>query len=162
MQNNDSEKACAAADRDDEASSNDGAAEEAVGDRDDEVPSPDGAEETVVDCENDDPSRGAESTVAERDDEDASRDVEQAAAVTGADRDDRDCKEARKPVKKGDCVWTMYLPSTSGKETLVANNNYGCEHYKRKSKFVVSSKIVVRCSMAFSTSSDIIMFICRN
>lgn len=144
MQNSDNEKARAATDRDDEASNNDGATEEAAGNRDDEAPSRDDAEETVADCENDDPTRGAESIVAERDDEDASRDAEQAAAVTGADRDDGDRKETRKSAKKGDFAgWNLYLPSTSGKETLTANNNYGCEHYKRKSKFVVSSRIVL-------------------
>lgn len=136
MQNSDSEKARNVADRDDEeeeeeeATSNDGAAEEAVGDRDDdEAPSRDDAEEAAADRATD----GAEGTeVAERDEDPSSDAEQQAAAVAG---DDRDRKEARK--KKGDCVWTMYLPSTSGKETLaVANNNYGCEHYKRKSKFV--------------------------
>lgn len=136
MPNSDSEKARSVAGRDDEeATSSDGVTEEAVGDRDDEAPSRDGAEET--DVASGERSRGAEGTeVAERDGEDPSNGAEQAAAVTGADR-----KEARKSVvKKGDCVWTMYLPSTSGKETLaVSNNNYGCEHYKRKSKFVVSS-----------------------
>lgn len=135
MQNSDSEKARNVADRDDEeeeeATGNDGAAEEAVGDRDDdEAPSRDDVVETAADRATD----GAEGTgVAEPDDEAASSDAEQQAAAG----DDRDRKEARK--KKGDCVWTMYLPSTSGKEALaVPNNNYGCEHYKRKSKFVVS------------------------
>lgn len=141
MQNSDSEKTRTATDRDDEASNSDGAVEEVVGDRDDEAPSHDGAEETSADRESDDPNRG-EGTVAERDDEDPNRDTEQAAGVTGTDRDDRDRKDTRKSVSKGDCVWTMYLPSTSGKETLaVSNNNYGCEHYKRKSKFVVSSRM---------------------
>ncbi|XP_011156211.1 RING finger and CHY zinc finger domain-containing protein 1 isoform X2 [Solenopsis invicta] len=148
MQNGDSEKArTATEDREDhEAQSSDDGAEEATEDRDEEAPScDDGAEETAADRENDDPS--PESTVtAERDDEDLTNcDVEQTAAaaaattaVTAADRgDDRDRKETRKSVKKGDCVWTMYLPSTSGKEALaVSNDNYGCEHYKRKSKFV--------------------------
>jgi len=143
MQNGDTEKARTAADRDDEAPNSDGAVEEAAGDRDDETSSRDGTDdETSADPENDEPNRGAESTVAERDDEDPSRDTEQAAAV--ADREDRDRKEARKSVlKKGDGVWTMYLPSTSGKESFaVPNNNYGCEHYKRKSKFVVGSKMI--------------------
>lgn len=145
MQNNDSEKTHTATDRDDEASNSDGVAEEAVGDRDDEAPSHDGAEETSADHESDDPDCG-EGTVVKPtvDDEDPNRDTEQVADVTSTDRDDRDRKDTRKSVsKKGDCVWTMYLPSTSGKETLaVSNNNYGCEHYKRKSKFVVSSRMV--------------------
>ncbi|XP_077257251.1 ring finger and CHY zinc finger domain containing 1 [Temnothorax americanus] len=131
MQNSDSEKASrGVAERDDEeaTSSSDGAVEETVGDRDGAV------EETVADRANDDEAAG----VAERDDEDPSGgDAEQAAAAAASvDRVDGDRKDARKPVKKGNCVWTMCLPSTSGKETLVANNNYGCEHYKRKSKFV--------------------------
>ncbi|EGI59751.1 PREDICTED: RING finger and CHY zinc finger domain-containing protein 1 [Acromyrmex echinatior] len=139
MQNNDIEKTHTATDRDDEASNSDGATEETVGDRDDEATSHDGVEETSADRESDDPNRG-EGIVAEPtvDDEDPNCDTEQAVDVTSADRDDRDRKDTRKSVsKKGDCVWTMYLPSTSGKETLaVSNNNYGCEHYKRKSKFV--------------------------
>jgi len=138
MQNSDSEEARNGAARDDEeATSSDGAAEEAVEDRDDEEAlSRDGAEKT--DVASDERGRGADGTaVAERDAEDPASDAEQATAVTGADR-----KEARKSVKKGDRVWTMYLPSTSGKEFAFSNNNYGCEHYKRKSKFVVSSRML--------------------
>lgn len=137
MQNDDSETTTRTAaerdDDDDDTPSSDGAAEVAAEDRDDEAPSRDDAEESSADRGNDDDSsHGAEGTVAECDDDSPA--AEQAA--TGADRDDRDRKETRK-VKKGDCVWSMYLPSTSGKETLaVASNNYGCEHYKRKSKFV--------------------------
>lgn len=160
MQNSESEKARNVADRDDEeeeeATSSDGAAEEAVGDRDgDEALSRDAdAEEAAADRATDERSCGAENAgIAERDDEDPSSDAEQqAAAVTGAGRDDRNRKETRK--KKGDCVWTMYLPSTSGKETLaVQNNNYGCEHYKRKSKFVVSHGV-------FDSARRV--FICRD
>ncbi|KAL6261726.1 hypothetical protein P5V15_006814 [Pogonomyrmex californicus] len=129
MQNGDSEETCASAGRDDEMPSN-GGAEEAAGDRDGEMSAHDGADERAADCEDGDPSR---STDAEHED-----DAEEAvAAEAGADQENRDRKEARKSVKKGDCVWTMYLPSTSGKETLaISKNNYGCEHYKRKSKFV--------------------------
>lgn len=137
MQNGDSEEARNVADRDDEeATSSDSAVvEEAVGERDDEVTTAD------ADCANDD-------GVAKRDDEDQSSDAEQAAAaaVTGADREDMDGRKS----KKGDCIWSMCLPSTSGKEALTFNNNYGCEHYKRKSKFVVSF------GMASSSSSSIV------
>ncbi|XP_011873600.1 PREDICTED: RING finger and CHY zinc finger domain-containing protein 1 [Vollenhovia emeryi] len=165
MENSDSENARAVADRDDEgAAGNDGAADdEVVGERDDGASGRDGAEEAAADRASNERSQGARVTF--RDDEDPSSDAEQAAgcddrdrkeacaACDGRDRkeacaacddrnrkeacDDRDRKEARKPAKKGDCVWTMYLPSTSGKEThAAASNNYGCEHYKRKSKFV--------------------------
>lgn len=142
MQNGDSEEARGVADHDgDEAAtcSSDGAAvdDETVrpcGDDDDDDDEATAGRDDAEVTASDDGTAVAEPHDDDDNDEDPGSDAEQAAA--GADE--------RKPVvKKGDCVWTMYLPSTSGKETHAApGNNYGCEHYKRKSKFVVSSSSV--------------------
>ncbi|XP_012525501.1 RING finger and CHY zinc finger domain-containing protein 1 [Monomorium pharaonis] len=140
MQNGDGEETRTAADREDKACG-DGVEKVVIENHDDsEAPShDDGAKDPCTGenaTESDDSSSNAEDGTDAESDDDKEQDI--AAAVVNAtaavaSADDRK-KKSRKSVKKGDCIWTMCLPSTSGKD--LADNSYGCEHYKRKSKFV--------------------------
>ncbi|XP_011263968.1 RING finger and CHY zinc finger domain-containing protein 1 isoform X1 [Camponotus floridanus] len=115
MQNNDENKTQdVAVDSDDE----DQSYEEFTVNSDDEVSNPN-TNLSTADCDDDELSRTKKTTTSNGNDENP------------------DCG-TKKPVAKNESyAWPMYRASTSREKLLATpEDDYGCEHYKRKSKFV--------------------------
>lgn len=115
MQNNDENKTHdVAVDSDDE----DQSCEKPTADRDDEVSNPD-TNLSTADCDDDESSRTKK--------------------TTSNSNDENPGCGTKKPVAKNESyAWPMYRASTSREKLLATpEDDYGCEHYKRKSKFVV-------------------------
>lgn len=132
MQNNDENKTHdVAVDSDDEDQSR----EKSTTDRDDEVSSP-GTDLSTVDC--DDESSHTKKPISNNNDENPG------------------CG-TKKPVAKNESyAWPMYRASTSREKLLATpEDDYGCEHYKRKSKFVVCRQKRVKVEIKLSHYSVI-------
>lgn len=83
-------------------------------------------------------SRGTDKSTANGD-EDGSRTDRGTKKSSSSSNDENPGCGTKKPVAKNESyAWPMYRASTSREKLLATpEDDYGCEHYKRKSKFVV-------------------------